>query len=516
MAITPMDIKYRPFSVEFYTKIMLPDGIFDTAIKKQWINCFYKNISDATLEKVTIYLEGVGDPGIFITAHSHFFSEIKPGASVRVAWLADFEKGTPGKKTVSFIAQAKGMLPVRTLKNIFVSKTTYDQDTGEYTCAVDVGTIRTSKMKVIGPIIEYDVEHRPISRGPWLPSRMEMCVSYYQPYVGLHGDLPFKDPVWWKALAWIVFVIAELVLLEEWIRNKASGNSGGTGGTAIVSVKGGFDDESGEINCCSRPSIDKTATGNSSGLDDNSKTVAGIAASVAGAAFAVGCSDDADPWWRGQEATQPLEGEVTIAEVVAVIYNYPAGGLNPGEPYPVDVKWEYQRVTSGKTYTYSVEETQRNIHVNGGVEVDVPSVYSVSSQEPLIIKGKIKHEDGGRFSGEDLYAFAVLRSPDDIYFFVDLIDDGIEYDEQPNDGIYTGTIDLREIYDAWKEADIKFEGLWQLYVFAQDISKATPDMLPQIAAQHMGGFFVASSMQITFNPTLPCPLMADATITVSL
>ncbi len=85
MVITSMDIRKRPFSVEYYTNIMLPDGIFDTALKKQWITCFYTNTSDKTLHTVHIYLEGVGDPGIVPVAHSYFFKEIKPGASVRVS-----------------------------------------------------------------------------------------------------------------------------------------------------------------------------------------------------------------------------------------------------------------------------------------------------------------------------------------------------------------------------------------------------------------------------------------------
>jgi hypothetical protein len=45
MVITPMDIRRRPFSVEPFTNIMLPDGIFDTALRKQRITCFYTNTS---------------------------------------------------------------------------------------------------------------------------------------------------------------------------------------------------------------------------------------------------------------------------------------------------------------------------------------------------------------------------------------------------------------------------------------------------------------------------------------
>ena len=56
MAATPMEIRRRPFSVEPFTNVMLPDGIFDTALKKQRITCYYTNMSGATLHQVTIYL----------------------------------------------------------------------------------------------------------------------------------------------------------------------------------------------------------------------------------------------------------------------------------------------------------------------------------------------------------------------------------------------------------------------------------------------------------------------------
>ena len=157
---------------------------------------------------MTIYLEGVGDPGILPVAQSYFFPQIKPGASVRVAWLADFEYGTPGKKLVSFIAQAEGMSLVRTLKIIFVSKTTRDPMTGEYSCTVEEGTLKISGLEMIGPrdkwrpCKEHEEQCRP-TIGPWVPAKMTMAFHPNPAYAGIHGDLPFSDP-WWKILAWIV------------------------------------------------------------------------------------------------------------------------------------------------------------------------------------------------------------------------------------------------------------------------------------------------------------------------
>jgi len=218
-------------------------------------------------------------------------------------------------------------------------------------------------------------------------------------------------------------------------------------------------------------------------------------------------------WRQPWGTTPPAKGELTVAEAVNIAFDYPGGAPNAGVPYPVHVKWEYQRITTGSTYTHSVEETQKNIHVNGGVEVEVPSVHHAFA-EPLVIKSRFKREDGNLFAGEDLYAFSLLRSPDDMYFLVDLADDGIDYDQQPNDGTYTGSIHLEEAYKLLLKQKLKLEGLWRVYVFAQDVNDATPDMLPQIGAKRIGGFMVASGLQITFDPTLPCPLQAQATVTV--
>jgi hypothetical protein len=501
MATTTMDIIRRPFSVEPYTQIMLPDGIFDTALKLQQITCFYTNTSPSDLHDVTIYLEGVGDPGIVPMAQSYFFPQIPAGAAVRVSWLADFEFGSPGKKIVSFIAQAAGMSLVRTLKQIFVSQTTQDPVTGEYSCEVEEGTLKVSSLEVIGPkdkwrpCSERDKECRP-TQGPWIPSRMSMAFYPNPAYNGIHGDLPFSDP-WWKILAWIVAAIAALVAII------AAAKGEGTAGTA---VSGTFDETTGDIDCCT------PEPGEIPG--DDGMTVAGVASAIATGAVAVGLSDDADPWWRGQEATPPKKNELTQAESVDVKFEYPDDAPVAGKAYPVHVAWKYQRFTSGNTYHYDVDETQTNIHVCDGVEIEVPAVHHAFSS-PLVVKTRFKRKDGKPFTGQELYAFALLRSPGEgMYFLIDLLDDGISPDEKQNDGTYTGSIHLEEAYRLLLKNKLKLEGRWRIYVFAQDVNDATPDMEPEIAAQHIGGFVVASALRISFDPTLPCPLEAQATVDV--
>lgn len=497
-----MTIPNRPFSVEYYTKVMLPDGIFDTALKKQYITVYYKNISNSKLDDVTIYLEGVGDPGITPIAKTYFFKEIPAGSAVRVSWLADFENGSPGKKNLSFIAQSLGLDYNRTIKQIFVTKTTQDPITNEYSCETEEGTLKISKIEVIGPkdkwlpCSERYKECRP-TKGPWIPKKMEMVYYPNPPYKGIHGDLPFSDP-WWKILAWIIAAIAAIVAVIAASQGQ---------GTASTSVKGGFDEVDGQIDCCA-PDPKGVA-------DDDSKTVAGVASTIASAAAAVGCSDSADPWWRGQEATPPEKDELTTSEVVNVIFDYPDNAPNAGKPYPVKVKWDYSRITTGKTYNHYVEEKVYNIHLCNGVEIKIPSVHYAFG-EPLVIKTRFFKNENDLYKGDDLYAFALLRSPDDYYVFIHLQDDGIKADEIANDATYTGSIHLEEVYKHLLKEGLKLEGMWRVYVFAQDVNKVEPGQIPQISAQTIGGHMVYSSLKITFDSSLPCPMKAEATFNVIL
>ncbi|MFT5719803.1 MAG: hypothetical protein ACI9W6_000091 [Motiliproteus sp.] len=507
---TPMAIKKRPFAVEPITNVMIPDGIFDTAIFSQRITCYYTSTSAVDLNEVSIYLESVGDPGIIPTSQTFFFPVIRPGAAVRVSWLADFRNGTPGKRLVSFIAQAKGMNATRAIKQIFVSKTTYDETAKEYTCEVEEGSLKVSYMRVIGPKNEWRDGHghhcccccckrgetpSGESLGPWIPKAMKMTFYPNPGYEGIHGDLPFSDP-WWKILALIVAIIAALVAIIA----AAVG-----AGTAAIGVSGTFDETEPSVSCCEP---DPGAAGAIGGF-----TVAGVASVIATVAIAVALSDKEDPWWRGQKATPPAKGEITLAEKVDAVFDYPGGAPNAGVAYPVDVKWTYQRVTNANTYDYSVDEQQVNIHVSEGVEVIVPETHH-AFEKPLVVKARFMKKNNLYFFGSDLYAFALLRSPDGLYFKLDLVDDGIDFDEKPNDGTYTGAIHLESLYKILLKQNFKLEGIWKVYVFAQDVNDATPDMLPEVAATHIGGFMIASAVNLTFDPSLPCPLQAQASINV--
>lgn len=499
---TPIALPNRPFSVEPLSRIMLPDGIFDTAIAVQEITCHCKNTSAQPLDDVTIYFESASDPAINVTAQTHHIGRLEPGAAVKVAWRAGFTGASPGKKLISVVSKAAGMEIARSIKQIFVSETSYDASTEAWTCRVEEGEMRVTRLEAItadAPWRHCDDRTRgPI--GPWIPTRMTMTFHPNPAYGGQHGDLPFSDP-WWKILAWIVAALAAITAIIAAVLGY---------GTAGVAIGGEFDETTLDVDCCA-PDIGGTGTtigGPSAGI-----TVAGVASMVAIVAVAVALADDADPWWRGQAATAPSPGELTVAETVDATFEYPEAP-NAGTPYPVNVRWQYERATTGQTYTHDVSETRHNTHLAGSVEVDVPKEI-VAFKEPLVVRARIRKADVNElYSGAELHVFAIVRSPGGFGFVIDLHDDGIAPDQRPNDGTYTGSLVLEEAYRTLLRGGQPLRGVWTVHIFAQDVNDAPEGEVPHVAAQTIGGFVVASAVTLTFDSSLPCPLEAMASTIV--
>lgn len=97
---------------------------------------------------------------------------------------------------------------------------------------------------------------------------------------------------------------------------------------------------------------------------------------------------------------------------------------------------------------------------------------------------------------------------------MDLVDDDIDAREEANDGTYTGSIHLEAtVWDLLRKHGLKLDGRWRVCVFAQDVNEATPDMLPE-AAENVGGSTIARGLRLTFDPSLPCPIQAQASVLV--
>jgi hypothetical protein len=497
MTATPMQVLSRPFAVEPVTNIMLPDGIFDNALYNLRIGCHYTNLSGAPLTNVRLYLESVGDPGIVPVARTFYFASIPAGASVQVMWDANFQNATPGKRLVSFVAKADGFESRRTIQQIFVSQTRFDGATNTYTCTVEEGKLTVSNISAIvqrpnwGIVRDGNCQCSP-EGGPWVPTGMTLAWAPNPAFSGVHGELPFSDP-WWKILAIIVAIIAAIVAIVA----AAMG-----AGTASFGASGTFEETDPSVSCC---------TPDTGAGPKKEFTVAGVASAIATVAAAVALSDAADPFWRGQENTPPAAGEMTIGEKVVANWSLP-DAPNAGKPYVADVNWTYTRFTTGGTYEYSVTETQTNVHVLDGLEVETPA--TVHPFEPLWVRSSFHKPGGALFTGSDLYSFALFRSPGGLYFVVPLTDDGLGFDPVANDGVYAGSLDLEKAYRLLLEYGLDVHGMWRVYVFAQDVNQTKPGTPPEIAAQHIGGFFVASAIHITFDPSLPCPLEAQGTIDV--
>lgn len=497
MTPTPLRVLTRPFAIEPVTNIMLPDGIFDNALYNLRVACHFTNESNGPLSNVEIYLESVGDPGILPVARTFRFASIPAGASVQVMWDANFKNARPGKPLVSFVARAAGFESRRSIQHIFVSQTRYDAVTNTYTCAIEEGTLAVSNIQAIVQRPGWGEHHGdkcvcPPDQGPWVPTGMTLVWTPNPAFSGTHGDLPFSDP-WWKVLAIIVAIVAALVAVVA----AALG-----AGTASFGASGTFEETDPSVSCCT-PDVGAGP--------EKEFTVAGVASAIATVAAAVALSDEADPFWRGQEATPPSAGELTIGEKVVAKWTLPAAP-NAGQAYTADVEWTYTRFTTGQTYTYSVSETQTNIHVLDAVEIETPP--TVNAFKPLWVRAKFRRPGNRLFTGSELYAFALFRSPGGLYFVVPLTDDGLNVDPAANDGIYAGALDLERAYRRLLKYQLDVRGLWRVYLFAQDVNQTKPGTPPEIAAQHIGGFFVASAITITFDPNLPCPLEAQSSILV--
>lgn len=497
MSATPLQVLTRPFAIEPVTNMMLPDGIFDNALYNLRIACHYTNMSGAALNNVSIYLESVGDPGIVPVAKTFFFPSIPAGAAVLVMWDANFQNAQPGKRLVSFVAKADGFTSRRSIQTIFVSQTRFNAATNSYTCSIEEGVLTMSNISAIvqNPQWGKNREGRcecPPDFGPAIPTGVTLAWAPNPSYSGMHGDLPFSDP-WWKVLAIVVAVIAAIVAVVA----AAMG-----AGTASFGASGTFDESEPSIHCCT-PDVDAGP--------EKEFTVAGVASAVATVALAVALSDEADPFWRGQANTLPAPGELTVGEKVVAKWSLP-DAPNAGRAYTADVEWTYTRFTTGRTYEYSVKETQTNIHVSDGVELEAPA--QVQLGQPLWVRAKFRRTGDNLYRGTELYAFALLRSPGGLYFVVPLTDDGLRRDPGANDGVYAGELDVKQAIRRLLKYGLDARGTWGVYAFAQDVNLTKPGTPPEIAAQHIGGFFVASAVSITFDPTLPCPITAQASITV--
>jgi hypothetical protein len=508
-----MTVPNRPFSSELITGLMLPDGIFESTLGKQVINAYFKNQGAVAVTNTNFYIESTSHPAIVVQPDTKFVARMEGGASRLLAWEADFSNVPAGVYYVSFVAESGGVQN-RTIKKIFVTKVQFDPTTKTFSAQTPEGTMevkfrnlvrpkdmccggsrpgkqederkRGSLINDVGKLFQgHDVGFQFCPPG-YLPLEFEARTTANPPFTGQYGDLPFQDP-WWKI---ILCIIAVLLLIAAAIVAAVTGQ-----GSVSVSTNGGQQPPGSPPNCCG-----VHASGGS-----GSYVVAGLVAAAAAAATAAGLSDVRDPWRRGQDHTMPAQGELTVAEEVAVRLSYPEP-VALGKPFAVKADWKYRRITTGASYDYSISETNTNIHVASDYKIHAPNVVRLYRREPFIVAAEFFDKDGKQFRGDDLFVQCILSGPQGQYRNFVLQDDGNYPDQKPTDGTYTG------IYQFALEKE-NARGLWMYYVIAQDVNHATPDMKPDEAAQYIGGMVLTHQLTISFQGGT-CPLVPDGDVNV--
>lgn len=499
MSITPLVVQTRPFAIEPVTNMMLPDGIFDNAIHKLYIACHCTNVSDKVLSNAKIYLESVSDGGIIPIPKTFEFHSIPAGASVLVMWEANFQKATPGKKKISFVAMADGFnKPQRSYQQIWVSQTRFDLATNTLYSTIEEGSIAITDIRAIISEAKWQTDEDSINKRVWIPTGMTMVWKPNPPFLGVHGDLPFVDPCWHKVIALLIALIAGIIAI-------VTAEEGNTSVEFEYSTEF-LSEQDASVACC-------TPASKHSPYPQwvHAAVVAG-AMWVAKQALTVALADFADPFWRGQQETAPdSSDEKTVAEKVTANWELPEAP-NAGKAYRAIVDWTYTRITTAKSYEYSVSESQTNTHVCELVEIE--SIPQGHLYQPIWVRAKFHRTIDTLFKGPELYAFAIFCSPDGFPFLVSLTDNGLDFDPGQNDGIYAGSLHLETAFGVLYKKGLSVLGEWKVYIFAQDVNLTLPGLPPEIAAQTFGGNLIVSPVSLTFNPSVPCPLTPHTTIVV--
>jgi hypothetical protein len=512
-----LSIVNRPFATENIAGLMTPDGIFVTTLGPQGLNALFLNPGSTPSASAQVYFESVDDPNIVVTPATYSVPALPGNATKVLTWQADFSNARPGKHLVSFMV-VQGAQSNRIIARIFVTSVAFDQATKTFTAIVPQGQMTVQFIDLIGSTAPCACKcggpgmggsdcdrdrHAVMTRvakafsltptgkfnpclGGFLPHHVVVVVTPNPPYVGQYGDLPFQDP-WWKiVLAIVALILAAAAALVE-------GQSGGdltvTGGTS-----GG--DSPGAPNCCG---FQFSGSGGSNGL------AAGLAAAAAAVATAAALSDVRDPFRRGQDNTAPASGALTTAENLKLAITY-LETMQLGKPFAIGAKWTYTRETTAGALTYSVDETQTNVHVIDHYHITAPNVVRSYKREPFIVEAKFTGPDGVLYRGAELFVQCFLIGPAGQLRKFLLEDNGAGGrfgDATANDGIYTG---------GW-QFTVDDKGLWTFLVIAQDVNDATPNMTPEEAAQIIGGMVLTHQLSITFEGGT-CPLVPDGHVNV--
>ncbi len=492
----PVHIPYRPYAVCPPTNMMNPDGFFVVNMGYQFIEAQVSNLGSG-LHNVRAYIEGISDAGIAYLPGVQTIGDVPAGAQFPVRFLANFHLAHPGTAMVSIILEADGHVFKRVLKKIFVTRVDYHKPTRTYSVVMPQGTMRVNiHNAIMGPGSKRCKE----DGGAFLALPQDVTYDWEPtpPYEGERGPFPYEDP-WWKiALAILAALLLAGALLYDYF---SDGDLDG----GMVSVSGTFEETDPSV-CCTDVSTSAT--------DTEDWIARGLYSAVGLAVTAAIASDGPDLHYRGQAATLPKKGELTVSERVRLKIKY-LTGPRLGKPFPIAGDWEYVRTTTGNSYSFSASDERANIHWLDSYEVDAPQTHDRFSG-PLQVRARFKKPDGTYYRSGQLYVSAFLVNTTGIARRFEMKDHGIEFDKKADDGWYTGgylfsrSSGGQTIHVSAAKNDPP--GDWYLFVFAQDTNTVLQGTDPFEAAHTIGGFILTDQLELNFDE--PCKLRHDAVIHV--
>jgi hypothetical protein len=380
------------------------------------------------------------------------FRELKVGKPSRALLEADFRKAIPGAYPLTLLTLTyyprRGQRVTGTLRVARAKPRGVRVDV--WTAATDIGSIHFEASKTYGGVSLGTLSTL---------TSFQLGVSYDKPFSGQLGPLPYGD------LSWTTVAAAS-------IGAQATGY--------IAKAVGRADPYTYAI-----PPAASSAVKN-------------FAADVTASGIGAALLDGKDPFRRGQEHTLPQPGERTVSEDLAVTTGYPSEPT-VGTRHPIDVSWEYRRVTTGQTYTYGVSERVVNDHAANtrSVTVDTTRVRPRAKVVVTALTDQRLRGDRGYFVAH------VFRASDPNMQLTPLVailtDDGAGADARAGDARFTGTLRAP-----------RRPGAYNVIALGYEMDPVPKDAPPVVAAQHVSGFLVSAP-----KPGPGRSLTPDATFTVA-
>ena len=452
-------IDTRPFAINPRTSFMNPDGILDVTIDNQIIGVYLKNIGPTALTNVQATLTFPSASGIVVTKGTENFGTLPPDVPVLGLFRASFGASLPGKFDAILDISADSFSDQLTRK-IFVSQTSSSG-------SIDMATVPQGSLSLDANSLTFFGGSN--FNSALFPTSFTWTMTPSAPFEGQFSEIPFFDP-WWKVLGAVLVGVTTGVAIGDGIDKACQGDRGGVaqataGGLALGTVL----------------------------LTAGKVTVA---------------TDVKGPFRRGEENTFPLPGELTTSEEVVMAINYLDEPI-VGSPFSAEVDFTFTRfLSTGDTLAFNVSEIVSNERVISSRSI-AANRNTFSSGDDIVITAQFLNGSGASLVGTDAFVVAKIDNRDiegvKILDSIDVIlrDDGQKGDAIALDGVYTG------VHPFGPDS-----GIFDIFVFAQDINRAPEIGDPLVLAEEIGGILISIPSTIP-SSTVFCSYSSDFTCVVN-